>query len=204
MAERGVGGGAVGAAGGGASAGQAGTNGGGEASGGGFGGNGAGSNGGGDSPSGTEGAPGNFEEQAFNRALWGQTGTSQAEFLRTVATSSTTADANNDNGASEPCGVRTIKLPSPGTSSNYVVLKSGPDVMEGVVYIRNVGKCPIFIHGTDAQGVPLDPGNPKKLAPQEYVFKFVPPPGSEMIVAVSDNQCSNDSAVSYDPCAGVV
>jgi hypothetical protein len=102
------------------------------------------------------------------------------------------------------CGVQTVELPSPGSSSNYVVLKSGDDVNRGILFITNVGKCKVFIHGTDGGGSPTDSSNPLQLGAGEYAFEYIPPTGSTMIVGVTTNDCSAYSALSYDPCTGIV
>jgi hypothetical protein len=113
------------------------------------------------------------------------------------------SDSQGDNSDLQ-CGVRTVTLPSPGTASNYVVLKSGPTVGEGIIFLTNVGKCRVFIHSADASGNPLDPTNPLVISPSQYVARFVPQPNSAMIVGVADDQCSDNCALSYDPCAGII
>ena len=98
-----------------------------------------------------------------------------------------------------------MTLPSPGSSSNYVVLKSGANIDQGIIFLTNVGKCPVFIHGTDSGGQPLDPANSLQLQPGEYAGPGSrPPPGSALIVGVTHKECSDNSALSYDPCAGIV
>jgi hypothetical protein len=102
------------------------------------------------------------------------------------------------------CGIRTVTLPSPGTRYNYVVLKSGPTVSMGILFITNTGQCKIFIHGTDANGTPLDQGGGLELDPGGYAFQFIPPVGSRMIVGVTHDQCEDDSSITFDPCVGVI
>lgn len=132
-----------------------------------------------------------------------ETGGKYLAMARTLQRQTDSQDQVKDQTALQ-CGVRTVQLPSPGTSSNYVVLKSGPNVAEGIVFITNVGKCQVFIHGTDESGKSLNQTNPLTLDPGEYAFQFVPPPKSAMIVAVTSKVCNDDSAISYDPCAGIV
>ncbi len=136
--------------------------------------------------------------------VWeGAQGGDDLAMARTLQRQSDSLDQETDQTASQ-CGVRTVQLPSPGTSTNYVVLKSGPEVAQGIVFITNVGKCQVFIHGGDSSGRPLDPTNPLILDPGEYAFQFVPPPESAVILAVTSDQCRDYSAISYDPCTGIV
>ena len=101
--------------------------------------------------------------------------------------------------ASQNCGRNRTVLPSPGNASNYVVLKQGATVEEGMKYVKNIGKCSVYLHGL----YPSVPEDAVEVKPGDTVWGYVPHKGSTMIVVVSDNTCSDMSAIEYDPCTGI-
>ena len=97
------------------------------------------------------------------------------------------------------CGVRTVELPVPGgTPAAVVVLKDGPTVPLGILFIRNVGECAIGLNG-DVHGV-----GSTRLEPGEYLYSYVPPAGSSVVRAAAWADTTGRAAVEYDPCTGTV
>jgi len=111
----------------------------------------------------------------------------------TPNTDTTEMDANQN------CGVQHVVVPSPGTAINYVVLKQGASAAEGLRYVKNVGNCSVFLHGL----YPSMPEDTVEVKPGETRSGYVPHKGSTMIVAVSNKDCTDFSAIEYDPCVGV-
>jgi|SRR5271154_1143833 len=108
-----------------------------------------------------------------------------------------------DSRDPDTCGVKTVEIPSPGTPSNGVVLKRGEKASEGILWVKNVGECEIFIHCFDANGGLLDKTKPLDLPPGASEPRFIPPPKTAQITAYGLNDCNKHSVLQYDPCAGI-
>jgi hypothetical protein len=105
------------------------------------------------------------------------------------------------NASADECGRRGAIVPSPGTRTNFVVLRDGPKAADGLGRVRNVGRCDLFIDALDLSGNVL---RGDKLRPGEVLLRFGPTSGAQRIVAVCRDDCFEHSEIEWDCCPGIV
>lgn len=112
-------------------------------------------------------------------------------------------DTSSPVSTTENCGVRTVSLPCPGSRENAVVLKDGPLVSEGILWVENSGDCEIVVNGQTASGADGGPDELLELAPGQKVFRYTPPSSAVRIRAACFKNCTGRGEVRFDPCVGI-
>jgi len=92
---------------------------------------------------------------------------------------------------------QSIELPCPGSLANATtIVATDWQSAYGVGNPANTGDCSISIAGVDASGRPIS-GN-VTLAPGERVATFVPPAGTQRIVAACFEDCNGRAVLEFD------
>ncbi|MBB3900020.1 hypothetical protein [Roseococcus suduntuyensis] len=98
----------------------------------------------------------------------------------------------------------TVTAPCPGNRTNYVVIINVAWMCKfGIAHPMNIGSCPIFLHGLDANGnalsrTPNGAAAGQELKPREGKDRFIPPEGSVRIVMSCAKNCTGTAILEYD------